>query len=62
MMIFDTNRLMGIHFQLKMIIYDLKKCRKIFFCDAGPKSDARGDEKQGIYFVWPYTERYDNQL
>ena len=55
MMIFDTNRLMGIHFQLKMIIYDLKKSRKKikYFCDAGPKSDARGDEKQGIYFVWP---------
>ena len=23
------------------------------FCDMGPKSDVRGDEKQGIYFVWP---------
>ena len=54
-MIFDTSRLMGIHFQLKMIIYDLKKSRKKikYFCDAGPKSDARGDEKQGIYSVWP---------
>ena len=56
MMIFDTNRLMEIHFQLRMIIYDLRKIgKKIkYFCDAGPKSDARGDEKQGIYFVWPY--------
>ena len=55
MMIFDTNRLMGVHFQLKMIIYDLKKSRKNikYFCNAGPKSDARGDEKQGISFVWP---------
>ena len=52
-MIFGTNRLMEIHFQLKMIIYDLKKSRKKikYFGDAGRKSDARGDEKQGIYFV-----------
>ena len=57
-MIFDTNRLMGMHFQLKMIIYDLKKSRKKikYFCDAGPKSDACGDEKQGFYFVWPYDQ------
>ena len=56
MMIFDTNRLMEIHFQLKIIIYNLKKSKKKirYFCDAGPKSDARGDEEQGIYFVWPY--------
>ena len=56
MMIFDTNRLMEIHFQLKIIIYNLKKSKKKrrYFCDAGPKSGARGDEEQGIYFVWPY--------
>ena len=55
MMIFDTNRLMEIHFQLKITIYNLKKSKKKirYFCNAGPKSDARRDEKQGIYFVWP---------
>ena len=60
MIIFDTIRLTGMHFQLKMIIYDLKKSRKKIKCffDAGPKSDARGDEKQGIYFVWPYFRWY----
>ena len=52
-MIFDTNRLMEMHFQLKMIMYDLKNSRKKYFCDARAESDARGDEKQGIYFVWP---------
>ena len=58
-MIFDTNRLREIHFQLKMIIHDLIKSRKKikYFCDAGPKSDARGDEKQGIYFVWPNSHQ-----
>ena len=30
-----------------------------YFCDAGPKSDARGDEKQGIYFVWPQYGYHD---
>ena len=24
------------------------------FSDARPKSDACGDEKQGIIFLWPY--------
>ena len=52
-MIIGTDRLMEMLFQLKIIIYDLKNSRKKikYFCDAGPKSDARGDEKQGIYFV-----------
>ena len=54
-MVFDTNGQMEVHLQLEMIIYDLKIVgKKIkYFCAAGPKSDAGGDEKQGIYFVWP---------
>ena len=46
-MIIGTDRLMEMLFQLKIIFYDLKNSRKKikYFCDAGPKSDARGDEK-----------------